>query len=61
MPRAGRVLLVGFQDQDNLGLGYLASSLRAAGHDVRIESFGAIPTRSSRSPAGGSRTSSASR
>ncbi len=38
--RAARVLLVGFQDQDNLGLGYLASSLRAAGHEVRIESFG---------------------
>lgn len=37
---AARVLLVGFQDQDNLGLRYLASSLRAAGHDVRIESFG---------------------
>ncbi|HXH40331.1 MAG TPA: radical SAM protein [Thermoanaerobaculia bacterium] len=36
-----RVLLVGFQDQDNLGLRYLASSLGAAGHDVRIESFGA--------------------
>jgi radical SAM superfamily enzyme YgiQ (UPF0313 family) len=34
------VLLVGFQDQDNLGLGYLASSLRLAGHEARIESFG---------------------
>ncbi len=42
--RAGRVLLVGFQDQDNLGLRYLASSLRVAGHDVRIESFGIDPT-----------------
>lgn len=41
MTRAARVLLVGFQDQDNLGLRYLASSLRAAGHDTRIESFGA--------------------
>lgn len=38
--RPARVLLVGFQDQDNLGLRYLASSLRAAGHDVRIETFG---------------------
>ena len=38
-----RVLLVGFQDQDNLGLGYLASSLRRAGHDVRIASFGHDP------------------
>ncbi len=41
MSGAARVLLVGFQDQDNLGLGYLASSLRAAGHDVRIETFAA--------------------
>jgi radical SAM superfamily enzyme YgiQ (UPF0313 family) len=41
MARAARVLLVGFQEQDNLGLRYLASSLRAAGHDARIESFGA--------------------
>jgi anaerobic magnesium-protoporphyrin IX monomethyl ester cyclase len=38
-----RVLLVGFQDQDNLGLGYLASSLRQAGHEARIESFGHDP------------------
>lgn len=38
--RPARVLLVGFQDQDNLGLRYLASSLRAAGHDICIESFG---------------------
>src|SRR5213083_2867471 len=40
MARAARVLLVGFQDQDNLGLRYLASSLRQAGHQIRIESFG---------------------
>ncbi len=40
MRRSARVLLVGFQDQDNLGLRYLASSLRAAGHEIRIESFG---------------------
>jgi radical SAM superfamily enzyme YgiQ (UPF0313 family) len=39
--RRARVLLIGFQDQDNLGLGYLASSLKAAGHEARIESFGA--------------------
>src|SRR5262252_8591238 len=39
MDRPGRVLLVGFQDQDNLGLGYLASSLKVAGHEARIESF----------------------
>ena len=41
MTHAARILLVGFQDQDNLGLRYLSSSLRAAGHDTRIESFGA--------------------
>jgi radical SAM superfamily enzyme YgiQ (UPF0313 family) len=41
MERPARVLLVGFQEQDNLGLRYLASSLRAAGHQVRVESFGA--------------------
>ena len=40
MERSARVLLVGFQDQDNLGLRYLASSLREAAHEVRIESFG---------------------
>lgn len=40
MGRPARVLLVGFQDQDNLGLRYLASTLGAAGHEVRIESFG---------------------
>src|SRR4051812_33959393 len=39
MSGVARVLLVGFQDQDNLSLGYLAGSLRAAGHDVRIETF----------------------
>ena len=38
--RPCRVLLVGFQDQDNLGVRYLASSLREAGHEARIESFG---------------------
>lgn len=40
MARPARALLVGFQEQDNLGLRYLASSLREAGHEVRIESFG---------------------
>jgi radical SAM superfamily enzyme YgiQ (UPF0313 family) len=33
---AGRVLLVGFEDQDNLGLRYLSSRLRQAGHESRI-------------------------
>ncbi len=40
MNQPARVLLVGFQDQDNLGLRYLASSVRAAGHEIRIERFG---------------------
>lgn len=40
MARPARVLLVGFQDQDNLGLRYLAGSLRAAGHETRVTGFG---------------------
>lgn len=31
-----RVVLVGFEDQDNLGLRYLSSRLRQAGHQTRI-------------------------
>ena len=31
-----RVLLVGFEDQDNLGLRYLSSRLKQAGHAVRL-------------------------
>ena len=41
MNRSARVLLVGFHDQDNMGLRYLASSLREVGCEIRIESFGA--------------------
>ena len=33
------MLLIGFQDQDNLGLRYLLSSVRAAGFAGRIESY----------------------
>ncbi len=40
-----RVLLVGFQDQDNLGLRYLMSAARSAGHEVAIETFNADPAR----------------
>jgi anaerobic magnesium-protoporphyrin IX monomethyl ester cyclase len=40
---SSRVMLVGFHDQDNLGLRYLASSLLAAGHQVKLEVFGANP------------------
>src|SRR5437870_2444795 len=38
-PRA-RVLLVGFEDQDNLGLRYLSSRLKAESHQTRIVAFG---------------------
>lgn len=34
-----RVLLVGYEDQDNLGLRYLSSRLRADGHDVHLVGF----------------------
>lgn len=34
-----RVVLVGFEDQENLGLRYLAARLRQAGHQVRIVSL----------------------
>jgi len=34
-----RVALVGFQDQDNLGLRYLQSAARHHGHDCRIVSY----------------------
>lgn len=35
-----RVVLVGFEDQDNLGLRYLSSRLRHDGHQTRIVAFG---------------------
>lgn len=38
------VLLVGFQDQDNLGLRYLASSARAAGFEPKIVTYRSDPT-----------------
>jgi radical SAM superfamily enzyme YgiQ (UPF0313 family) len=37
------VLLIGFQDQDNLGLRYLLSSVRHAGFSGRIESYTSDP------------------
>jgi anaerobic magnesium-protoporphyrin IX monomethyl ester cyclase len=37
------VLLIGFQDQDNLGLRYLLSSVRQAGFSGRIETYSADP------------------
>jgi len=36
---AGRVVLVGFQEQENLGLGYLAATLRREGRVVTIVDF----------------------
>ena len=39
-----RVLLVGFQDQDNLGLRYLMASARAAGHHADIATYESEPT-----------------
>ncbi|HEX6163378.1 MAG TPA: radical SAM protein [Vicinamibacterales bacterium] len=38
-----RALLVGFQDQDNLGLRYLMSSVRAAGHVADIVTYQSDP------------------
>ena len=38
-----RVALVGFQDQDNLGLRYLQSAASHYGHDCTITSFGSEP------------------
>jgi len=38
--RAARVLLVAFEDQDNLGVRYLASFLRKHGHQATIVAFG---------------------
>ena len=38
-----RVLLVGFQDQDNLGLRYLMSAVREAGHQVDIVTYQSNP------------------
>ena len=38
-----RVLLVGYEDQDNLGIRYLSSRLLQEGHDTRIVAFGSDP------------------
>lgn len=37
------VLLIGFQDQDNLGLRYLLSSVRHAGFSGQIETYTSDP------------------
>src|SRR4030095_1335541 len=36
MSKKARVVLVGFEDQDNLGLRYLSSRLKQEGHETRI-------------------------
>ena len=41
--RAQKVLLIGFQDQDNLGLRYLMSAVNAAGHRADIMTYGSDP------------------
>jgi len=39
--RPQKVLLLGFQDQDNLGLRYLMSAVNASGHEASIMTYGA--------------------
>ncbi len=41
--RPQKVLLLGFQDQDNLGLRYLMSAVNASGHEAEIMTYGADP------------------
>jgi anaerobic magnesium-protoporphyrin IX monomethyl ester cyclase len=38
-----KVLLIGFQDQDNLGLRYLMSAVNASGHRAAIMTYGSDP------------------
>lgn len=38
-----KVLLIGFQDQDNLGLRYLMSAVNASGHQAAIMTYGSDP------------------
>ncbi len=41
--RPQKVLLLGFQDQDNLGLRYLMSAVNASGHQAAIMTYGSDP------------------
>jgi radical SAM superfamily enzyme YgiQ (UPF0313 family) len=41
--RPQKVLLIGFQDQDNLGLRYLMSAVNASGHQAAIMTYAADP------------------
>jgi len=42
-PKSRRVVLVGYEDQDNLGIRYLSSRLLQDGHHTRIVAFGNDP------------------
>lgn len=41
--RSQKALLIGFQDQDNLGLRYLMSAVNASGHRASIMTYGSDP------------------
>src|SRR5580704_10461965 len=41
--RPQKVLLLGFQDQDNLGLRYLMAAINASGHRASIMTYGSDP------------------
>ena len=41
--RPQKVLLIGFQDQDNLGLRYLMSAVNASGHKAFIMTYRSAP------------------
>jgi len=41
--RPQKVLLIGFQDQDNLGLRYLMSTVNASGHEASIMTYRSDP------------------
>ena len=41
--RAQKVLLIGFEDQDNLGLRYLMSAVNASGHQALVMTYRADP------------------
>jgi anaerobic magnesium-protoporphyrin IX monomethyl ester cyclase len=43
--RPQRVLLIGFQDQDNLGLRYLMSTVNASGHEAFIMTYRSDPNK----------------
>lgn len=40
---SGPIILIGFQNQDNLGIGYLASALMSSGYSVKVIDFESKP------------------